>query len=152
MDGDNYQKPRRTRSLGCSSNAGSAWIHRSVSASGALPLHIHDENEGESVSEAGDIGDRALNGYKLSNSGSNLWTHEENGSENGVTFPVLEYDLLQTYGFWSHDPASNTVSLVSPLPEEIISPLAPKPLTGSDQVDRQVSLRLVVLCLSFRII
>ncbi|XP_038716456.1 fluoride export protein 1-like [Tripterygium wilfordii] len=42
--------------------------------------------------------------------------------ESGVVAPIPENELLQSYGLWSNDAkASNAVSPVSPLPEEIIS-------------------------------
>nr|XP_028962210.1 uncharacterized protein LOC103421977 [Malus domestica] len=72
---------------------------------------LDDGNESECVSEAGDIQDRPLHRNRPSESGSiHLFPSE------GIQ--------LQSYGFWGRDPvASKAISPVSPLLEEVISPL-----------------------------
>ncbi|KAL6214948.1 hypothetical protein ACLB2K_014380 [Fragaria x ananassa] len=101
MDGAGYRgtdpEARRSKSsspISCSS------------VSGAQP--IDDELEDESVSEVGDIGDRALH----SNRNSPSHTYNDLYGE-GV--------LLPSYGFWCRDnTASRTIPPV-PLPEDFIS-------------------------------
>ncbi|KAA8538516.1 hypothetical protein F0562_028113 [Nyssa sinensis] len=119
----NDPEPRRSGSFSRMSSAGSSLRKRSFSLSRAVPSRVDDDLESETVSEAGDIGDRALYGNTYSESGR-LQDSFDNAIENGVV-PTPEGALLQSYGFWSRDPAvSNTVSPVTPLPEEIISPLS----------------------------
>ncbi|BBG95664.1 camphor resistance CrcB family protein, partial [Prunus dulcis] len=84
-------------------------VHR---ITGAQPSQIDDDIESERVSEAGDIGDRALHSNR----------HSESGS---IRLLPSEDIQLQSYGFWGRDPVTSTaISPVSPLPEEIISPLS----------------------------
>lgn len=102
-------------------SATSSIRRRSFSLSGAPPSQIDDDVESETVSEAGDIGDRALHSNRYSESGSFGFSFEH-ASENGVVVPIPEHTQLQSRGC---DPeAPNTVSPVSPLSNEIISPLS----------------------------
>ncbi|KAI9201779.1 hypothetical protein LWI28_029131 [Acer negundo] len=131
--GTNDPEARQTGSFSRISSTSSSLRRRSLSLSGAVNSHIDDGIESESVSEAGDIGDRALNSNRFSESGS-LRLSIDNSLEHGVNFPIPENNLLQSYGFWHHDPtASNTVSVVTPLPEEIISPLSAKALVCTEE-------------------
>lgn len=73
-----------------------------------------DDFESESVSEAGDIGDRALHSNRYSGSGRVRFVDDvaENGGGG-------------SYGFQSHDPtSSNNLSPVCPSSLEMISPLS----------------------------
>ncbi|KAH7567861.1 hypothetical protein JRO89_XS07G0169200 [Xanthoceras sorbifolium] len=125
-------EPRQTGSFRRTSSTSSSLRRRSLSLSGVVPYHIDDEIESENVSEAGDIGDRALHSNRLSESGS-LRLSIDNALENGMNFPIPENYLLQSYGSGYCDPtASNTVSAVTPLPEEIISPLSAEALLRTE--------------------
>ncbi|KAJ4700633.1 hypothetical protein OWV82_023982 [Melia azedarach] len=117
----NDSEVMRTRSFGRTINASSSLKRRSLSLSGVVSSQIDDEIESETVSEAGDIGDRALHSNRHSESGSLRWSID-NALESGLNFSIPENDLLQ----------SNTVSTVTPLPGEITSPISPKPLVGSE--------------------
>uniref|UniRef100_A0A5B7A455 Uncharacterized protein n=1 Tax=Davidia involucrata TaxID=16924 RepID=A0A5B7A455_DAVIN len=119
----NDLEPRQSGSFGRTSSAGSSLRRRSFSLSRAVPPQMDDDLESETVSEAGDIGDRALYSNTCTESGR-LRVSFDNAIENGVV-PIPEDTLLQSYGFGSRDPAaSDTVSPVTPLPAEIISPLS----------------------------
>lgn len=102
-ESDNSE-PRRIGSFGHSSRF-EASFRRRTSGSQISDDYLEDE----SVSEAGDISDRALH----------INRHNTNSGR------IQEDVVLQSYGFWSRDPIiSNTVSPLSPLPMEIISPLS----------------------------
>ncbi|CAB4266983.1 unnamed protein product [Prunus armeniaca] len=110
--GTNDSELRRSVSNDRTSSATSSLRRRSLSLSGAQPSQIDDDIESERVSEAGDIGDRALHSNR----------HSESGS---IRLLPSEDIQLQSYGFWCRDPVTTTaISPVSPLPEEIISPLS----------------------------
>eukprot|EP00257_Ricinus_communis_P024780 XP_025012194.1 fluoride export protein 2 isoform X1 [Ricinus communis] len=113
----------RTESFGRTSSMGSSLRRRSLSLSRTVPFQIGDDAESENVSEAGDIGDRALNSSRHSDSGS-IRVSIDSALENGVVFPIQENNFLQSHGFRSHSSAAFNASPVSPLPEEIISPLS----------------------------
>ncbi|KAK0575597.1 hypothetical protein LWI29_003424 [Acer saccharum] len=131
--GTNAPEARQTGSFSQTSSTSSSLRRRSLSLSGVVHSHIDDGIESESVSEAGDIGDRALNSNRFSESGS-LRLSIDNAMNNGVNFPIPENNLLQSYGFWHRDPtASNTVSVVTPSPEEIISLLSAKALVCTEE-------------------
>ena len=111
-------------SFGRTSSASSSLRRRSFNLSGVLPSQIDDNIESETVSEAGDIGDRALHSNRNSRSGSLRFSFDH-VSENGVVVPISEGPLSQSYVFSSHDPtALNSAPLASPLPEELVSPLS----------------------------
>ncbi|ONI34860.1 hypothetical protein PRUPE_1G502900 [Prunus persica] len=110
--GTNDSELRRSVSNDRTSSATTSLRRRSFSLSGAQPSQIDDDIESERVSEAGDIGDRALHSNR----------HSESGS---IRLLPSEDIQLQSYGFWGRDPVtSSAISPVSPLPEEIISPLS----------------------------
>lgn len=121
-----FDPPKLTGSFGRSSSGGSSIRRRSLSLSKLVPLKVDNDEDCESVSEAGDIGDRALHSNRCSESGSfrNL-TEIEMVTEN-VSF--------NSNGF----PSRNSVSLVSPLPEETRSPLPTDPMVCSED-KKQVS-------------
>ncbi|CAN6679229.1 unnamed protein product [Malus baccata var. baccata] len=119
--GTNETEPRRSVSNDRTSSATSSLRRRSLSLSHVQPSQIDDDNESECVSEAGDIGDRALHSNR----------HSESGSV--CLFPSEDVQL-QSYGFWGHDPvASKAISPVTPLPEEIISHLSTDAIISEDK-------------------
>ncbi|TQD91337.1 hypothetical protein C1H46_023088 [Malus baccata] len=119
--GTNDTEPRRSVSNDRISSATSSLRRRSLSLSHVQPSQIDDDNESECVSEAGDIGDRALHSNR----------HSESGSV--CLFPSEDVQL-QSYGFWGHDPvASKAISPVTPLPEEIISHLSTDAIISEDK-------------------
>ncbi|XP_048439007.1 uncharacterized protein LOC125476695 isoform X1 [Pyrus x bretschneideri] len=118
--GTNDTELRRSVSNDRTSRATSSLRRRSLSLSHVQPSQIDDDNESESVSEAGDIGDRALHSNR----------HSESGSV--CLFPSEDVQL-QSYGFWGRDlVASKGISPVTPLPEEIISPLSTDAMISED--------------------
>ncbi|KAF8024862.1 hypothetical protein BT93_F1887 [Corymbia citriodora subsp. variegata] len=120
------QESRRSMSHGRTSSTGSSLRRRSLSLSSAFPNQLDDDIESERVSEAGDIGDRALSSKRFNESGS-MRLSADHAIENGIVFRTQEDTLLHPIGFWSRDPSTlNSVSPVSPLVEEIISPLSTK--------------------------
>ncbi|XP_059630794.1 fluoride export protein 1-like isoform X2 [Cornus florida] len=120
---DAVADPTQSESFGRTSRAGSL-RRRSFGFSSVVQSQIDDDAESESVSEAGDTGDRAFHSNRNSGSGRHLFP-VDNPLESGGVVPIPEDVLLQSYGFRSHDPTvSNTVSLVLPLPAEVISPLS----------------------------
>lgn len=109
MEGERFcvsdPEPRRSDS----SSATSLSRRHSLSLSGAQPSQMDDDLENECVSEAGDIGDRALQSNRNSFSGS-------------FHYLSAEDVVLPSYGFWCRDrAASSVIPSVSPLPEEILS-------------------------------
>lgn len=127
--GTNDTEPRRSVSNDRTSNATSSLRRRFLSLSHVQPSQIDEDNESECVSEAGDIGDRALHSNR----------HSESGSI--CLFPSEDVQL-QTYGLWGRDPVtSKAISPVTPLPEEIISPLSTGVIISEDK--KPVSFRLI---------
>ncbi|XP_075639217.1 fluoride export protein 1-like isoform X2 [Castanea sativa] len=117
-------EPRRSGSFSCTSSANSSLRRRSISLSAAAHVHIDDDIESEIVSEAGDIGDRALHSNRHSESSSHRFS-VDHALENGVSAPTSGDTLLHLNRYWSRDPPTmTTISVVTPLPKEIISPLS----------------------------
>ncbi|XP_041013437.1 uncharacterized protein LOC121256656 [Juglans microcarpa x Juglans regia] len=116
----------RSESYSRASSATSSLRRRSISFSSAVHANIDDDdNENESVSEVGDIGDRALHSSRHSDQSSSLCFSVDHALQNGVAPSTSGDTLLDPYGYLVRDPVSlNTISPVSPLPEEIISPLS----------------------------
>lgn len=112
MDCENKDSELRTIGSSCTSSAASSLRRRSLSLSFSLPKRLNDDDEErESVSEAGDIGDRELQSNRYSGSGR-LRLIDENAPEHGVVVPISEE--------WSRDPnAMTSLAPVSPskLPE-----------------------------------
>lgn len=140
--------PRRSMSHGRTSSTGSSLRRGSLSLSSVFTNQMDDDIESERVSEAGDIGDRALNSKRYSESGS-VRLSADNATENGIFFPTQGDTLLHPVGFWSRDLSPlNSVSPVSPLVEEIISPLSTDGiLRPADQ--KRVSSRAYLFVLLF---
>ncbi|KAL4598963.1 hypothetical protein ACB092_11G093200 [Castanea dentata] len=117
-------EPRRSGSFSCTSSANSSLRRRSISLSVAAPVHIDDDIESEIVSEAGDIGDRALHSNMNSESSNHRFSGDH-ALENGLSTPTSGDTLLHLNKYWSRDPPTmTTISVVTPLPKEIISPLS----------------------------
>ena len=92
--------------------------------SAAALVHIDDDIESEIVSEVRDIGDRALHSNRHSKSSSHRFS-VDHALENGVSTPASGDTVLHLNKYWSCDPPTmTTISVVTPLPEEIISPLS----------------------------
>ena len=129
---------RRNGSFSCTSGANSSLRRRSISLSAAAPVHIDDDIESEIVSEAGDIGDRALHSNRHTESSSHRFS-VDHALENGVSAPTSEDTLLYLNRYCSCDPSTmTTISVVTPLPEEIISPLSTNAIVCSTD-KKQVS-------------
>ncbi|XP_030925791.1 uncharacterized protein LOC115952712 isoform X2 [Quercus lobata] len=145
-------EPRRSGSFSCTSSANSSLRRRSISLSAAAPVHIDDDIESEIVSEAGDIGDRALHSNRHSESSSHRFS-VDHALENGVSAPTSGDNLLHLNRYWSRDPPTMTaISVVTPLPEEIISPLSTDAIVCSkdkkqDDKERLPKLLEYALCL-----
>ncbi|XP_031252617.1 fluoride export protein 1 [Pistacia vera] len=139
---------RRSGSFGQASSASSSLRRRSLSLSGTVHSQLDNDIESEIVSEAGDIGDRALHSNRISDSGS-LRFSIDYALENGETISIPENNLLQSSGFWSRDPtALNTVSTVTPLPEQIVTPPPTKPLVCSEN-QKQEKEKILPLSLEY---
>ncbi|XP_022964422.1 fluoride export protein 2 [Cucurbita moschata] len=101
------------------------------------PLTDHDA-ESESVSEAGDIGDRALYSNRFSDS-ERFSLSLDRALENGAIAPIPENPFVQSYGFLGRESATvNTpASLVPPQAEEIVSTLANCPIDHSEDTKQE---------------
>lgn len=113
MDHQNLDlESRRSNSFGRLSAASSS-RRQSLSISFSLPRHSDDAIERESVSEAGDIGDRALHSNRVSASGRSEFSLEIL-AENGAVVPVQDDNLLQPYSGDSY-PVAPALENISPL-------------------------------------
>ncbi|KAM3699122.1 hypothetical protein ACJW31_05G001600 [Castanea mollissima] len=136
-------EPRRSGSFSCTSSANSSLRRHSISLSAAAPVHIDDDIESEIVSEAGDIGDRALHSNRHGESSSHRFS-VDHALENGVSAPTSGDTLLHLSRYWSCDPPTmTTISITTPLPEEIISPLSTDAIVCSKD-KKQVLTRYVL--------
>ena len=112
-----------SRSFGRTSSAGSSLRRRACGIQGPAPTQLDDDIESETVSQAGDIGDRALHSNRVSESGS-FCLSVDDVLDNGVVVSIPENSLLRPHETGVHDATANTISLASPSPLEIISPLS----------------------------
>ncbi|XP_021771385.1 fluoride export protein 1-like [Chenopodium quinoa] len=119
----------RGDSIAQASSSGAS-LRRLFSLSGASRPYLDEDVENESVSLAGDIGDRIV-----SRRGSQRQS-VQSSMERGIAFPNAE-ELLDSYGFWSHDHTTNTISPVSPLVSEIITPLSTSALLHNKQEEKK---------------
>ncbi|XP_020226405.1 uncharacterized protein LOC109808018 isoform X2 [Cajanus cajan] len=104
-------------------SAGSSIRRRSLSISSHISHHTDNDGESESVSEAGDIGDRALPSRRFSES-SNFNLSFDNRSENEAVVSIPE------------DYRLHPNSSVMPLPPPLIStsPLSTDAIVGSEDI------------------
>ncbi|CAK9139864.1 unnamed protein product [Ilex paraguariensis] len=122
---------RQSGSFGHASSVASSLRRRSLSLSDAVSHQVDGDTESESVSEAGDIGDRALHSNRYSGSGR-LHLSADNVVENGIVVPIPEDALLQSYGVRSRDlAASITIAPVSPSMLESTSSLSAEAIAHS---------------------
>nr|GME15017.1 fluoride export protein 2 [Ipomoea batatas] len=113
--GNNESELRRSGSFARTSSSCSMQ-RSSRNLSFSFSQQLENDNGSESVSEAGDIGDRALCSNKYSGSGR-LALSAESAAESGMVVPIAEE------GFCFLDPvATNNVSPVSPSILDIVSP------------------------------
>ncbi|XP_057795807.1 fluoride export protein 1-like [Salvia miltiorrhiza] len=113
MDHQNPElESRRSDSFGRLSVASSS-RRCSLSTSFSLARHSDDAIESESVSEAGDIGDRALHSNRVSASGRSHFSLE-NLAENGAVVPVQDDNLLEPYSDAAF-PVAPDLENISPL-------------------------------------
>lgn len=112
MDCENKDSELRKFGSSRTSSAGSSLRRRSLSLSLSLPKQLNDDDESESVSEAGDIGDRELQSNRYSGSGR-LRLIGENASppEHGVVVPISEDTMLESN---ANPNAMSSVTPVSP--------------------------------------
>ncbi|XP_042500123.1 fluoride export protein 1-like isoform X2 [Macadamia integrifolia] len=119
--------PDLSRSFGRMSSKGS-WRSHSLSLThGVTPQQTFDEIENASVSQAGDIGDRAI--------------YSNRCSESGYEVDDLP---IQIENDFPYDATSNAVSSVSPLPLEIVSPLSTDAILYSSDKDQSKSMSQLV--------
>ncbi|CAH2058484.1 unnamed protein product [Thlaspi arvense] len=117
----NHVEPYRTKSFSRESSVSS-----SLSLSRSLPLLINNDVDSESVSEAGDIGDRSLR-RRHSSGRSNRLSAEDLIEQGTDDTSRQEQDGL--HGLQ----ALNTSSVIKPLPEDITtSPLPTKSLLAHE--------------------
>ncbi|XWS15094.1 hypothetical protein CRYUN_Cryun35bG0064600 [Craigia yunnanensis] len=112
--GTSNSEPTRTGSFSRTSSPGSSLRKRSLSISSVTSFQI-DDIHSETVSEAGDIGDRALQSNRHSVSSSVRLSVDRTMESEAVIHPA----------------ELNTISLESPLPKDAISPLPVDPLKRS---------------------
>ena len=114
--GTNNSEPTRIGSFSRTSSPGSSVASFQI-----------DDIHSETVSEAGDIDDRALQSNRHSVSSSVRLSVDRTMETEAVIHPA----------------ELNTISLVSPLPKDVISPLPVDPLKCSGD-KKQVSFQLIV--------
>nr|XP_034889142.1 fluoride export protein 1-like isoform X2 [Populus alba] len=122
--GTNEPEPNLSESFRQTSSVVSSVRRRFLSLSRSRSFQVDDDIESENVSEAGDIGDRALHSNSRNESGS-ISLSIDSGLENGMVFPISNDNFLRSNELWAHDStALNTRSSVLPSPEEIMSPIS----------------------------
>ncbi|KAG4194251.1 hypothetical protein ERO13_A06G042200v2 [Gossypium hirsutum] len=112
--GTDNPEPTRTGAFSRTGSLGSSLRKRSFSVSSSVSYRIDDDIGSEAVSEAGDIGDRALQSNRHSVSSSCR----------------LSLDLAMEGGSVIHPEDLHKVSVASPVPEDVTSPLPVYPLKG----------------------
>ncbi|KAI4307305.1 hypothetical protein L6164_030509 [Bauhinia variegata] len=105
---------------------GSSIRRRSLSITSHQSQQLDNDDDNEIVSEAGDIGDRALPSRRCSDS-SSFRLSFDNRSENGAVVSITGDQKLQPQHAFVHPDSS-----VKPLPLEITSPLSTDAIAGSE--------------------
>ncbi|KAL2520045.1 camphor resistance CrcB family protein [Forsythia ovata] len=113
-------EPRCSGSFGRASSASSSLRRHSSNLSFAIHHQVEDDIESESVSEAGDIGDRALYTHRYSESGRHRLSFD-NVTETGVVAPIQE----------------DTASPVSPSTSQIIYSLSTDAIHPSEEKKKE---------------
>lgn len=131
----------RSGSFGRTSSAGSSLRRRSCGVPGSVPSQIDDDLESETVSQAGDIGDRALHSNRVSESGS-FRISVDYALESGVAVPIQENSLLKPNEIWAPDATANTAYPATSSPLEIISPLSADALACLGDEDEVSAIRI----------
>ncbi|GMH00273.1 hypothetical protein Nepgr_002112 [Nepenthes gracilis] len=114
-------RPRRSRSLGMTGTSGSSMRTLSLRLLGTNHAEFDEDMESRIVSEAGDIGDRALHSRRRSDSGSPCLSLETY-MQNEVLVPIPEFPAT-----------SNTVFPGTQIPSEIMSPLSTDAILESEE-------------------
>lgn len=142
---DGFQS-RINGSLDRTVSRSSTLTRRSLVLSGTSHSCDDEDLENESVSEAGDIGDRALHSSRSTGSGRFPSYSVDNSIETGSVLPIPEDAFLQSFRFRSHDPSlSSNVSPVSPLTQDIAASLSTYNIGSStDQKDCEKKLPWLV--------
>lgn len=91
------------------------------------PHQIDNDAESESVSEAGDIGDRALPSRRYSGRSSFSLSFDHRSEENGAVVSIHDEHNLQPCPSFSHHDVA-----VRPLPPELASPLSTDAIESSE--------------------
>lgn len=142
--GTKESEPNPRESFRQTSSGSSSVRRRSSSLLRNISFHVDDDIESENVSEAGDIGDRALHSKRHSESGS-IRLSIDSGLENGIVFPVSDNNFLRSNEMWAHDStALNTRSPVSPLPEEVVFPISTDAMVCSKEKQEDKEKALVL--------
>ncbi|XVE60369.1 hypothetical protein DITRI_Ditri05aG0123400 [Diplodiscus trichospermus] len=122
--GINNSEPTQIGAVSRTSSHGSSLRKRSFTISSVMSFQIEDDVHSETVSEAGDIGDRALQSNRHSVT-SSFCLSVDRAMESG---PVIHPEEL------------NKISLVSPVPEDVVSPVPVDPLkcSGDEKQEKRV--------------
>ncbi|XP_022773216.1 fluoride export protein 2-like isoform X2 [Durio zibethinus] len=121
--GTNNSEPTQTGPFSRTSSSGPSLRKRSFSISRVMSFQTDDDVHSESVSEAGDIGDRALQSNRHSVT-SSFRSSVDHAMESGAVV---------------HPSELNEISLVSPVLEDAVSPLPFDPLkcSGDQKQEKQ---------------
>lgn len=131
--GSSNPEIRQGISLNRARSLGSSFRRNSFNFSGDQLPQTDQDAESESVSEAGDIGDRALYSNRFSES-ERFSLSLDRAFENAAIAPIPENTFLQSYGFRDRESATvNTaVSSVPTLSRETVTPFATCPIVHSE--------------------
>ncbi|KAG6776062.1 hypothetical protein POTOM_019565 [Populus tomentosa] len=142
--GTNESEPNLSESFRQTSSVVSSVRRRFLSLSRSRSFQVDDDIESENVSEAGDIGDRALHSNSRNESGS-ISLSIDSGLENGMVFPISNDNFLRSNELWAHDStALNTRSSVLPSPEEIMSPISTDAVVCSRE-KQEVRIQMIII-------
>lgn len=124
----------RSGSFSWTNSVGSSLRRRSIVIPGSASPQMDDDIECETVSQSGDIGERALNSNRFSEI-SSFRLSIENMLDNQVVVSFPENSLLRPHENGVRDATMNTVSPASPSGLEIISPLSSDAMVHSADKD-----------------